>query len=258
MLAEDPEENQIQLSDRNDSHDEYREDSSLRSYLYSVVRFFALSIIIAFLIKIFILEAFTVPSLSMYPTLQAGDVVLVNKLLTGARVFTFRFPGYGSIKKKDIIAFYLPVETAKPVYERTKYVKRCTAVPGDTIEIVNGVPEPVNGPLHSTHYYVIPKAGQKVRLTAANFMYYSNLLTNYEHVSAAQLGSFFYVNGKPVETFTFGQNYYFMTGDNQGDSFDSRDWGLTPEDHLIGRVMMVMTAQRDGKWNWSRFFTLLK
>jgi signal peptidase I len=118
-------------------------------------------------LKAFVGERFTVISSSMLNTLQQGDVIFVNKVKFGARVtltplsvpfchqhlpFTentpsylewislpyMRLPGYSEIERNDILVFNYPSDTYYPVDHRTHYIKRCVALPGDTIEIING------------------------------------------------------------------------------------------------------------------------
>jgi signal peptidase I len=54
-------------------------------------------------------------------------------------------------------------------------------------------------------------------------------------------------------------NYYFMAGDYIFDSHDSRYWGLLPEDHIIGRAVMIWKSEdiTTGKFRWKRFFRVL-
>lgn len=91
----------------------------------------------------------------MRPSIIPGDVVFVNKLKLGPRTFrnldfldsdtvavrNIRFPGYGSIKRNDVIVFNYPYADAwnKARFNyKAFYVKRCIGLPGDTLSIVNG------------------------------------------------------------------------------------------------------------------------
>ncbi len=91
----------------------------------------------------------------MYGTLWEGDYVLVNKVAYGARLpitplsinknyidFHFpylRLPGYSKIKRNDVLVFnYPPEDDSLPIDIKQEYVKRCVAIAGDSIKIVNG------------------------------------------------------------------------------------------------------------------------
>ena len=130
--------------------------------LITKINFFAkyliLVIIIWLVIRLFVIQAYTVPTASMSNTFVEGDKVFVNKLAFGARVPItplsvhfgktkkyidlitlpyIRFFGYTSIKQNDILAFNLPSETEHPVDEKKEMLKRCVALPGNFIEIKN-------------------------------------------------------------------------------------------------------------------------
>jgi signal peptidase I len=72
-----------------------------------------------------------------------------------------------------------------------------------------------------------------------------------------------FVNGQEIKTYTFKQNYYFMMGDNRHDSADSRFWGFVPEDHIVGKAVLIwMSADPNGglggKIRWNRIFNIIR
>ncbi|MCL6613281.1 MAG: signal peptidase I, partial [Firmicutes bacterium] len=83
----------------------------------------------------FIVEAFRIPTGSMERTLLVGDFLLVNKAVYGATVpgTGWRIPGFREPRRRDIVVFTNPEDGA------TNYVKRIVGVPGDTLEMRNGV-----------------------------------------------------------------------------------------------------------------------
>jgi len=124
------------------------------------------AVIAATIIRTFLIEAFTIPTPSMEKSLLVGDFLFVSKINYGARTpmtplsFPFahqelpiiggksyseaiklpyyRLPGFSKIKNDDIVVFNYPMEDDRPVDKQTHYIKRCIAIPGDTIAVVNG------------------------------------------------------------------------------------------------------------------------
>jgi signal peptidase I len=92
------------------------------------------AVVMAFLARSFLIQAFRIPSGSMEDTLLVGDFLFVNKFLYGPQIpFTdVRLPGLREPRPGDIIVFRFPSE-------KDDYIKRCVAVGGQTLEIKNGV-----------------------------------------------------------------------------------------------------------------------
>jgi signal peptidase I len=174
------------------------ETSSTPKRKKSIWREWTEAVIVAFfgvlILKAFFFEPFAIPSDSMSGTLLAGDYVVVNKLSYGARIpmtpltipFThqsifgmkcysdamqipyLRIPGFGDIEHNDVIVFNFPAEELFPLDEiprdypidhRTHFIKRCIALPGDTLQItqknvfINGKDAGI--PVHAMFNYVI-------------------------------------------------------------------------------------------------------
>ncbi|MEO6901835.1 MAG: signal peptidase I [Bacteroidia bacterium] len=125
------------------------------------------AVITIVLFRLFFFEAFTIPSKSMEKSLLTGDYILVSKLSYGPRIPNtplsipfihqqlpneqktksylnwiklpyWRIGNLRAIKKGDIIVFNYPMEDNVPVDHRTYYIKRCVALPGDTLIIKEG------------------------------------------------------------------------------------------------------------------------
>lgn len=103
--------------------------------------------------QIFLFSSFKIPSNSMEPRLIAGDYVLVNKLIPGARLFNVfaslrgeqvqivRLPGLREIRRNDVVVFNYPYPNNLDRIEMHMmkyYIKRCLGLPGDSLSIVNG------------------------------------------------------------------------------------------------------------------------
>jgi len=85
----------------------------------------------------------------------------------------------------------------------------------------------------------LPSKGATVRIDPSNICLYSQIIGIYEENDLKITDSLIYINGKPADSYTFKMDYYWMMGDNRHDSADSRYWGFVPEDHIIGRPVIV-------------------
>ena len=146
--------------------------------------------VLAMIIRAFIVQAFWIPSGSMIPTLEVNDRVLVAKFWN-----YFFEPSRGSL-----YVFKYPVNPDRD------FVKRVIAVPGDVVDIKNGVVY-INGS-PTTETYV--KNHDRFTLRPSNLF--------------------------PEVPFTVPEKCYFMLGDNRSNSQDSRFWGFATLDDMRGPV----------------------
>jgi signal peptidase I len=136
-----------------------------KSVFFSWLKAIFLALVVLLIIRILAFQTILIPSSSMAGNLIPGDWVVINKAIYGARLpitpFTLpfksfrtrqetgkyfvdwiklpylRLPGYGTIKRNDIIIFNYPLEDDLPIDMRIVNIKRCVALPGDTIKINN-------------------------------------------------------------------------------------------------------------------------
>lgn len=125
--------------------DKKKKNFSLKRFLFLVI----LAAVLAFTSKVFIAEAYRIPTSSMESTLFAGDYVIVNKLLYGPKTpevipFTniqipsIKFPMISQIERNDVLIFEYPGIINHDFSEqKSNYVKRCVGLPGDTLSIIN-------------------------------------------------------------------------------------------------------------------------
>lgn len=175
--------------------------SEIREWTESII----IALILALIIRAFLVQAFKIPSGSMIPTFEIGDRIFVNKLVYGPRIpFTdIRLPALREPKRGDIIIFVSP-ETPKK-----DFVKRLIALEGETVEIRNG------------NIYINGKMSEGPASIRSN--YYFNR------------GDY----GKEGEVVTVPKGYYYALGDNSANSRDSRYWGFVPKKNLIGKAIFV-------------------
>lgn len=113
----------------------------------------------------------------------------------------------------------------------------------------------------------IPEEGARVKITPKSIPFYRQIIEVYEgkemgldnHITIKN--NQVYLNAKPLNSYTFKQNYYWMMGDNRHNSADSRYWGYVPENHIVGKpifLWMSWDSRGDGfldSIRWERVFT---
>ena len=110
----------------------------------------------------------------------------------------------------------------------------------------------------------IPKKGETIQLNELNLALYSRCIRNYENntLDIKEDGQVL-INGNPETTYTFNYDYYFMMGDNRHGSADSRSWGFVPEDHIVGKPILIwLSLDKDhslfnGGIRWNRMFRMV-
>src|SRR4051812_14082076 len=126
-------------STKNTSEDE--QPKSRKQWIIENVTSLGLAVLLVFMIRSSIVEAFKIPSGSMIPTLLIGDHIFVNKFAYGLKIpfsdLVTDHPIYvvkrDPPKRGDIIVFIYPKD------ESLYYIKRVVGVPGDTVEMRNKI-----------------------------------------------------------------------------------------------------------------------
>ncbi|WP_342348012.1 signal peptidase I [uncultured Nitrospira sp.] len=202
---------------------EVSKKSIIREYAEALI----IAIILALTIRVFVVQAFKIPSGSMIPTLMIGDHILVSKLSYGFQLpqdceFQVSFPpvtcfsstivmNFDPPSRGDIIVFRYPED------ENKDFIKRVIGLPGDTIHIqnkhviVNGQP--------------LLDEGFTQRVDPGIIDGRINPRDNLGPLTV------------PPES-------YFVMGDNRDQSLDSRFWGFVRMDKIKGRAFLVY-------WSWN-------
>jgi len=109
----------------------------------------------------------------------------------------------------------------------------------------------------------IPKRGATIELNERNLGLYNRCIRNYENNTLEEKDGKVFINGKEETTYTFKYDYYWMMGDNRHNSADSRSWGFVPEDHVVGKPILIWLSidkdrgWLDGKIRWDRLFRMV-
>jgi len=109
----------------------------------------------------------------------------------------------------------------------------------------------------------IPRKGATIELNEKNLALYSRCIRNYENNTLEFKDSKILINGNPETTYTFKYDYYWMMGDNRHNSADSRSWGFVPEDHIVGKPILIwLSLDKDrslfnGGIRWNRMFRMV-
>jgi signal peptidase I len=206
--------------------------SQVREYAEAL----GVALLLALVIRTFVVQAFKIPSGSMLPTLQIGDHLLVNKFVYGPRlevpltdVSLGRLPGLRKPRPGDVIVFLAPARASSD-RQRRDFIKRVIAVEGQTIEVrakqvyIDG--KPWDDP-HATFLTGKPDPATERP---------SNPLLR-------QCGNLESGSGHSCAIYTVPPGYVFVMGDNREQSYDSRFWGPVPIDDIKGQALIIY-------WSW--------
>jgi len=186
-----------------------KKKSLLREYAESII----IAVLLALVIRTYLVQAFKIPSGSMEDTLVIGDHLLVSKFIFGTKVpfTTKRLLTWRDPRRGDVIVFEYPEDPSKD------FIKRVVGVPGDVVEekekkiFVNGKP------------YINPHEVHKEKDIIPREM-------------------------NPRDTFgpvTVPADSYFVMGDNRDRSYDSRFWGFVKRDKIKGLAFIKY-------WSWDK------
>jgi signal peptidase I len=194
------------------------------------------------LIRTFLFQPFNIPAGSMKPTLFVGDYIFVSKFSYGYNRYSFPFsPPLALIsgrifasepERGDLVVFRLPRDPT------VDYVKRVIGMPGDRIQMIEGLLH-INGtPVKRERIddFIETEEGN---LTTRIKQWRETLPNGVSYSTLDLVGNGFYDNTKEYRV---PSGHYFMMGDHRDNSTDSRvetAVGYVPAENLIGRVQIV-------------------
>ena len=111
---------------------------------------------------------------------------------------------------------------------------------------------PLNAKLaHEVHPYVVPGKGVTVKVHPWNAVLLCNTIVSHEGKEASVRGDTLWVEGKPVQAYTFSKDYYWMAANDPVNLADSRLFGFVPEECIIGKAWRIWFTTRKGRF-WQR------
>jgi signal peptidase I len=237
--------------------------------LGETVRVVVHALIIALVIRTFLFQPFNIPSGSMKATLLVGDYLFVSKYSYGYSHFSFPFspPLFsGRIfasppQRGDVVVFRLPKDTS------TDYIKRVIGLPGDKIQVVDGVVH-INGVAVKREPAPPFIEREEGRLETPVRRWKETLPNGVSYYTLDLVENGFADN---TQVYTVPAGQYFMMGDNRDNSTDSRfsQVGTVPFENIIGRAQIIFFSVYDGerawefwRWpfsvRWGRLFTIVR
>ena len=221
---------------------------------YSNLKSIIFAIFIALLIRSFIFEPFNIPSGSMKPNLLVGDFIFVSKWSYGFSKHSLPF-SMPLIPKKifskipsrgDVVVFKTPQDN------RTDYIKRIIGLPGDTIELKDGI--------------------LFINNVEINRKKTNDFIDNDKNVQQKRVRKYIeYIFNKEIEVldlidngvadntqlYKVPDNYFFVMGDNRDNSQDSRfinSVGFIPFENLVGKAQLIFFSLENSRfieiWKW--------
>ena len=210
------------------------------------------AILIAIIIRTFFFQAFFIPSSSMEPTLLVGDRIFVSKFSYGYSKHSFPLSLplinervlFSEPERGDIIVFKTPENL------RIDYIKRLVGLPGDKIQMIDGI----------LHINDIPVKRKKIRSETKlinngqirNVLIYEETLPNNISYETFDIGN---TRADNTSEIFIPEDSYFFMGDNRDNSKDSRFVGSVPKNNLVGKAQIIFFATEGGStilefWRW--------
>lgn len=217
--------------------------------------FFAFQLYI--LARLYLFASCVIPTYSMSPTLQGGDYIITSLQIPGRRIWEKnaegnlmpnRKKGIREVRKNDVVVFNFPYAYSNDkmiLSNKLFYCKRCVALPGENYcwEWIQKM-----------HNIYLPQAGDELSINSLNYEDYRKCIEYETQERLVRKGDVIYLADSVITKYRFRHDYYFMRGDNVKDSYDSRFWGLLPDDFILGVAQFIWFSKEPdtGRIRWSR------
>ncbi len=243
--------------------DQARVDQRLKKEeggLWETIKVVIQALLIALVVRTVLFQPFNIPSGSLVPTLLVGDYLFTSKYSYGYSRYSIPFGPplfsgrlWGSEPKRgDISVFKLPKDNS------TDYIKRVIGLPGDKIQVVEGILQ-INGKAVQRERIADYETSDAFGRTIAVPQYQETLPNGVSHRIIERDGDRGYWDNTYVYTVPAG--HFFMMGDNRDNSTDSRDEssvGFVPFENLVGRAEIIFfsidenaSAWKIWEWPWT-------
>lgn len=209
--------------------------------------------------RLYLFASCYIPTESMTPALVSGDYIIVSLRIPGRRVWQnnktgeysiSRKPGTRNVRVGDVVVFNYPYAWGKEkmlLCNDMYYCKRCVALPGQEYHWQD------NGRERTIR---LPEKEEAFTLDSTNLPDYKRCIEYETKKQVSWRNDSVWLGDSAIRYYRFQCNYYFMRGDNVSNSYDSRFWGMLPEDFILGVGKFIWFSRKPetGEIRWERIF----
>jgi signal peptidase I len=200
-------------------------------FLQSWTRSFLVFLLLFLGARVFVLDAYSIPTSSMESTLLVGDYLLVNKVTFGTRVpgTNWTLPSIRDPRRGEVVVFNPPHDPEK------HYVKRVVGIPGDTLEMKGKLLYRNGVELQEEYVQHLDSRGDAV---------HPGMKWQRSYLAAARPHDRYVPSRDTWGPLVVPHGQYLVLGDNRDNSEDSRYWGFVSREDIHGRPWKVYISMR--------------